>query len=399
MGGLLSAMSWVVLGDSEYVIMTTSNIIASSQELTSFVASREAMGFDVQIVDNSHEGWHGGTGQPAATNIRTWLQENYTNVAGDQTISHVLLIGDPDPSTGDIPMKMCRPDVTCPTDAYYAELTADWDPDGDGHAAEWGEFYTTSALELRSYEVLVGRIPYYGNITNLDSILSKLVEYCEEGRLSALWRTNALLAMDSEMMLTRTDIAGQNIRNNAVIPADWSCHRIYDRSDYSPETTPCTFISVTNRWANQSYGSVFWLSHGSPTWANDVITVSRISVLDDTHPSFVFLGSCSNAHPETANNLAYSLLEHGAVNTIGATRHVSQSFDYEAPGSFYRIQSLYAEGIVKKRESASEALYELKRAEAPDRASFLRNYLAFNVYGCPAMSPYSVRFSGPQWSF
>lgn len=121
-----------------YVIITTSAIQSASTELADFVTSKEARGFTVQVVTEGT--WGGGTGNTAAENIRFWLQNNYNAL----DIEYVLLIGNPNPSSGDVPMKMCYPQdydtyyEECPTDFYFAELTSNWDSDGD---SRYGEYY------------------------------------------------------------------------------------------------------------------------------------------------------------------------------------------------------------------------------------------------------------------
>ena len=63
-----------------------------------------------------------------------------------------------------------------PTDFYYAELTSnDWDKDGDGRIGEYDDDF--SGNPPRAAEVAVGRIPYYGSITDLDHILLKIIDY------------------------------------------------------------------------------------------------------------------------------------------------------------------------------------------------------------------------------
>jgi hypothetical protein len=141
-----------------YVIIT-SNAIANncSMSLQNFIHMKELEGHTVKVATESDFG--GLTGQApngTAEKIRKWLQDNRDPLQ----IRYVLLIGDPDPDdplalpddyprpwsqppntpekTGDIPMKMCFPlfhDDHCresPTDYFYADLSGNWDLDGDG---------------------------------------------------------------------------------------------------------------------------------------------------------------------------------------------------------------------------------------------------------------------------
>lgn len=134
-------------GTYDYVIVTTNDIVANSNRLDNFVYLKELMGHTVKIVTEDDFG--SLTGQAPngrAEKIRQWLINNYASMG----INHVLLIGDPDPddpsnatdSVGDIPMKMCWPRYfswnyrESPTDYFYADLTGNWDLDGDGYFGE-----------------------------------------------------------------------------------------------------------------------------------------------------------------------------------------------------------------------------------------------------------------------
>ena len=405
------ALFWAVwssslfAASSGYVIITTTNIVAQSTELTNFVTLRTTHGFDVQVISNTptvQGGWGGGTGDTAAANIRSWLQQHYTNQSSEIVIDYVLLIGNPDPSTGDVPMKKCYPANTTtmePSDLYYAELTADWDANTNGFCGEWADS-TNSCLEFRTYEVSVGRIPFYGNINTLDAILQKIRVYEEEVRLEVGWRPKALLAMNQEDIYITTRYQGEWIKDNAVIPKEWSYHRVYD--DGSPETSPCTVSNVTSVWTNDDFGVVSWFSHGSPTVAVDVMDLDHAASLDDAHPAFVFQGSCLNAHPETTNNLAFTLLSKGSLSTVAATREASYLMfimpDYQrdfAPG----FHIWYVRRLVRDELPAADALLQHKYENPPRNATAWCNYIIFNLYGCPAGSPYAVRFHGPVWSF
>ena len=132
--------------DPDYVIITT-NTIRDSGKLANFVTHKTAQGHSVQIVTEDDYG--ALTGQPpygTAEKIRQWLMNNYVALG----IHYVLLIGDPDPddpaddadSVGDVPMKMMWPHRQyssyreSPTDYFYADLTGNWDLDGDGFFGE-----------------------------------------------------------------------------------------------------------------------------------------------------------------------------------------------------------------------------------------------------------------------
>ena len=81
-----------------------------------------------------------------------------------------------------------------PTDYFYADLTGNWDWDGDGYYGEWGDYTHGGGVDFAN-EVYVGRIPVYGgDYATLDGILQKTIDY-ETDPNPRGWRKNALLPM------------------------------------------------------------------------------------------------------------------------------------------------------------------------------------------------------------
>ena len=137
----------------EYVIITTNAIVENSERLDNFIYLKELYGHNVKVVtEDDFDGLTGQAPNGRAEKIRQWLIDN--DPVYD--IDYVLLIGDPDPDdptnpsdlVGDIPMKYCWPNYfswKCwdkwayrgsPTDFFYADLTGNWDLDGDGFFGE-----------------------------------------------------------------------------------------------------------------------------------------------------------------------------------------------------------------------------------------------------------------------
>jgi len=135
----------------DYVIITTNAIEANSAKLASFVSHKESQGHSVLVItEDEFGGLAGQAPNHKAEKIRKWLIDNYAAMG----IEYVLLIGDPHPyesTEGDIPMKMCWPRhgvgdgyEESPTDYFYADLTGNWDHDGDGYYGEWTDDYLVS---------------------------------------------------------------------------------------------------------------------------------------------------------------------------------------------------------------------------------------------------------------
>lgn len=137
--------------DPDYVIITTNAIVAGSGSgLTDFVNHKINLGHTVQVVTETDYGpLTGQAPDGTAEKIRQWLINNYIPLG----IKWVLLIGNPDPddpaepadAVGDVPMKMCWPRRGAtwypnyddsPTDHFYANLTGNWDLDGDAFYGE-----------------------------------------------------------------------------------------------------------------------------------------------------------------------------------------------------------------------------------------------------------------------
>jgi hypothetical protein len=389
-----------------YVIITTSAIQAASTKLTDFVASKAARGFTVQVVtDNA---WGGGTGNTAAENIRSWLKTNYVSL----NIKYALLIGNPNPSSGDVPMKMCYPQKydlaypECPTDFYYAELTSnDWDRDGDGKYGEYIDDFLS--IPPRVAEVAVGRIPYYGSISDLDHILSKIIDYETLPDADLSWRRHVLLPMKPSDNVTPGYQLGEEIRNTILVPNGWTYHRVYDQYNTycnpgdpgyilsipgDTETTPCTVSNVTNAWNASDFGGVFWWTHGSSTSAEYVMDSATAATLDDAHPSFAFQCSCLNGAPETTNNLGYSLLKNGCVSTVSASRvswYQTKQTSFAGTPTNAGMTFEYASRLIADEMYAGDALNGLKADVSPYDQVLWMNYLDFNLYGDPALGLYT----------
>ena len=394
---------------STYAIITTNDIVTQSTELNKFVQSKQQRGFNVLVL--TEDQWGGGIGDQAAENIRNWLQNNYQN----SNLEHVLLIGNPNPDYGEVPMKNIwarshragleqdYTNIIYPSDFYYADLTGNWDLNGNGRYGESGDPYNNfeggdwgpGGIDIQ-WEVLVGRIPYYGVINDLDRILLKIRSYENTPKNSIAWRKNTLLAMepmtdepiDSPRYAPSYDV-GEAIKNNLLLPKNWNFHRIYDE-DYGlippPETIPLNFSNFLYTWQNKSFGAVFWLTHGNSQGADDIILSSHTGTLNDNFPAFTFQGSCSNAFPENSENLAYAILRNGGLTTLGATRLSFHGFGtyrfFGAPWVNEGLAYEYATRLIGMEQSGGQALFEVKQSYGIETYN---HSVAYNIYGDPSI--------------
>lgn len=381
-------------GNPGYTIITTSSIQANSIKLGDFVAYKQGLGFTVQVITETDFG--GGIGDTAAENIRSWLQSHYIS----DNIEYVLFIGNPHPTTGDVPMKFLILNLLsvfeAPSDFYFADLTGNWDLDGDGNYGEAQDDFGPGGVDVYA-EVLVGRIPYYGSISELDAILGKSINY-EHYTISSWgsidWRKKVLLPGEPLDEAEPGYALGEGIKNEILSRLGWPSHRIYDE-DYGlvppPEATPCNYTNVTEVWNGTAVGSdgqfglVEWLTHGSATDAIDVMNTTYVSSLKNTYPSFVFSASCNNAYPEVPGNLMYKLLVNGGVCCIGATREAESSIPLPDPlaGVSQSVGHAFEFCIrIVSGETCGQALYDLKSHLAH---GCWANSNVFNIYGDPGL--------------
>jgi len=413
----------------DYVIVTTNAIKTGSRELNNFVDHLQNIrGFKVKVVTEDDYG--SATGQQRAVNIRNWLKNNYLTMG----IKYVLLIGNPDPDDpsnpsdpfGDVPMMMCWPrvqgDNETPTDYFYADLTGNWNTDGDNY---YGEYAQDTGVDFTP-EVYVGRIPVYDDdYATLDRVLRKTMCYAFSG---TGWRNRVMLpvavsnyANEDNSGWPRTD--GLDLPKYVVeniLPSGWLHYVLYERAgrDPVPETAPyysapLTRDNVANEW-KKGYGVVFWFGHGSSEgayrkyWSFDdgdgvpesgemswvsFLSSSDAPGLNDSAPSFTFQCSCNNGYPEDRNNLGYALLKNGAIATVSSSRVSWYIVGYWRPRMLadnVEIGYRYVEKLLKNKLSAGAALYEAKAMLPHEDSVWWMNLFDFNLYGDPSISLFNA---------
>ena len=179
-------------------------------------------------------------------------------------------------------MKMCWPRLAAesykeaPTDYFYADLTGNWDYDGDEYYGEWTDDYPVSGGVDFAQEVYVGRIPVYdADYSTLDGILQKIIDYETEASID--WRESALLPMGfkGENEDGKYDAAqlAEQMRDDDLNAAGFSSWRMYQQgngacgldSTYTSEEELRGGTVARDRWATNNYGIVCWYGHGSST--------------------------------------------------------------------------------------------------------------------------------------
>jgi hypothetical protein len=394
----------------DYVIITTNAIETNSTKLTAFVAHKQAKGFSVLVVTEDDYG--GLTGQPPngrEEKVRQWLKNNYVAYS----IEYVLLIGNPTPAgTGAtaVPMKMCWPrlgagsDEESPTDYFFADLTGDWNKDGDAYYGEYtGDWGVAGGVDFMP-EVYVGRIPFYGTYADLDSILQKTMDYANATNIG--WRSSILLPMSFSQSGYDGAPMAQQMWDDYLSGAGYSRWRQYQQGNgacgpdsiYPSDQELRGGTVVRDRWAANDYGIVCWWGHGSATsasvgydgcWDGTLFDNGQTASLDDGHPSFVYQCSWLNGYPENTDNLQYAILKRGGIATVSASRvswfNTGVGYgDFDGSTTNSGIGYEYVERVANGL-TASEALYGAKSSMTPESNTRLMNFYDFNLYGDPAI--------------
>ncbi len=402
----------------DYVILTTNAIVAGSAVLDDFVAHKEGRGHSVLVVTESAYGsLSGPSPNGTAEKIRQWLKNNYLSYG----IEYVLLIGNPNPASGDVPMKLCWPRKNAttytdyrdaPTDAFYADLTGNWDLDGDGYYGEWSQDTATGGVDFAN-EVYVGRIPVYSAAYGtLDDILQKTIDY-ENELAPAAWRASALLPMSFGTTSYDGAPLAEQMMDDYLDDAGYASWTQYQQgsgacglnSSYSSNQELRGGTVVRNRWAANDYGLVLWWGHGSETlaavgcdgcWDGTLFSTSDATYLDDAHPAFVYQNSCLNGYPEYSTNLQYALLKNGAVTTVGATRvswfsTVVGYGNFDGSPSNAGIGYEYAGRLTLGDQPAGKALANTRASLTASADAWLMNFYVFNLYGDPSTALSSTK--------
>ena len=243
-------------------------------------------------------------------------------------------------------------------------------------------------------EVYVGRIPVYNDdYDQLDEILRKIIDYeTDPGDIS--WRESILLPMVEMNDTTFSGGLGEAIKTDVADHCGYSSYRIYEPEDagFSPEAIGPTIEKVKDEWIN-GYGMVTWHTHGGEEGASHVMNTANVGGLDDTRPSFTMQASCHNAWPENPDNLAYSLLKHGAIATIAGTRMTTVQFgdylyaDFDPPEYMnHQMAYYYTLYVMRDNMPAGVAYSEVVKChKAPNS-----NAIEFNLYGDPECQLFTV---------
>lgn len=390
-----------------YLIITSESLEQSVEFFTNW---KEHNGYSVDVKTVS---WISSQveGYDTAEKIRNFLQFTYD----EHPVEYVLFVG----NDQIIPWRYCQivPDSEpIPTDFYYSDLSSDWDSDNDHVYAEFGEDdWPDFTAELH-----VGRIPFT-DPSIVRRICQKIITYEQD---EDDWKKNALLIgafsnFENEDNLgdPRTDNAFlmEVLKNNIFQPNNYQSTTSYETSGLQKSVFDCdvplTSVHINELLIDNNYGIITWGSHGNPMgsyrryWKEDpnnnyipdrgeirseyFITNQNNDLLDDSKPSLIFSCSCNNADPDDEKNLGKTLLDHGAVAFIGATKESRYEVGWksiEDDGNM-AITYHFFENFIEKKQRIGEALDNaLTDSWYNDTTPIFKNMLVFNLYGDPSLS-------------
>jgi hypothetical protein len=177
----------------DYVIITKDSLISAFDD---FVEWKKRKGIDIGVVDvdsiiSAYPNGDELSGiDDDAGSVRQYLINAYEN----GTV-YVLIGGDDEV----VPVRECKRDHNPITDLYYAELTEDWDADGDGLYAEYPSNEIGSTNDYEDIEIFVGRITA-NKIIEINNWVSKLLVYEQDpGRGDPSYLTNAFFTQADTM--------------------------------------------------------------------------------------------------------------------------------------------------------------------------------------------------------
>lgn len=367
---------------STYLVITSKALKNALHSLDEFTRVKKAKGYAVEVI--TEETWGGGDGATAAIKIREWLQENFES----RNIEYVLFIGNP--SEGAVPMKYCYPDRgdrhSCYIDFFYGDLSGDWDKNKNGKFGEWGfgDSNDNGTGGLDQYaEVYVGRIPYYGNISETEALLRKMIKYETEKRADIGWRNNVYLPLNAFEAFDGSQL-GRAMMSKVFTPAGSNVTPLYDRS--------CNIDAVIQKWNAGDYGIVTWQGHGLDDYTEGVMYSHRTPELDDSYPAHVYQISCHNGKPANPKNLGYAIFKNAAISTVSAAIQVLYSASMKELGTSATTRHwayMYDKGLVLDSLSSGESMAQAKATLKLTFDSDWLNASEMNLYGCPEIGLYS----------
>ena len=373
-------------GQNGYAILISSALKGKLKNLKAFVKHKQARGFKVHVVYSDQ--WGEGRGLDSVKNCTKWLKENYKK----RHLLYVLLVGDPDPDEGDIAHAATS---LAWTDWPYMDLDSDWSPalykkvKGKKKGSEEGAESSSAEVcdaEPRpegalsgkkakgiekingQWEVLVGRIPWYGEdsshwkAADVDIILARTMRY-ENAKGDLSWRMNWAFAEHGDgSKKTRTrellDKFGADYVRlwqqwGDTAPPDGEPNEIKHTLNHHQETR------------KDPIGIVHYHSHGTGDAVCATISTKSAVDLKDDFPAVHYVNACSVGTPRNDKNIVAALFRFNGIAAIGPSMSVisPNGAKIKIPGSLYTGQSIGESfwNLQKSRSYGEQGIWGLNK--------------------------------------
>ena len=443
---LLFSSTLMAEADRSMIIVTSNYIKENSEKLDEFIKEKEKRGFSILLGTEEQFGGEDVKGPEKAILIREWLKTVYSDY------SFLLIIGDPHPKYGEIPIVQGiprgaeTPDIceqfglicnVVETDNFYSDLDGGWDLNENGTYGEYEFDYGNNGVDYDP-ELIVGRLPvYYDDVDELDRMLGNIINFMNETAEGTSYRLKTMFATTFVWFKGYNNLGTvRNENKDTAEVSEWIIHNVlskYENTSYTrlyegegvvhskfEYDRPLTEENFIDEWGN-NYGMVFWFGHGLPQ------SVSRTIWVEDTNdndlgennevesveflrsedgekfevekPAFVAAESCEVGSIDVPDNITSTLLLNNAAIGMISASNVSDdsdtdwsSVDNEIDETSYGIDAIapsFFRGLLDGE--AGGAVFAGIRYELAADSTITRtheNKLMINYFGDPSLTLY-----------
>ncbi len=274
-----------------YLIVSPETLV-SNEVFNDFIAFKSGLGFDpytrtIEWITNN------SPGDDFPEKLRNYLQIAYeANTSGPSNVRYALLVGNKD----EIPFREVYPrwpdqkGVTL-SDWYFADLTGDWNSNGNGRFGEGMLLDDPTDEADLHYEVAIGRLPFSGK-ENVERALNTIMAFERDGGVwkmrtiqagafmefsGLVWKPadapNGSYHASGDKIGADTDnaVLMDAIWNDILQPAGMSRTRLFEtslnangapHSSYSAEF-PLNVDNLVEAWNEERHGLVNLAGHGN----------------------------------------------------------------------------------------------------------------------------------------
>ncbi len=399
-----------------FIIVTTNDLTHELKKLQKYIDCKAKFrgfnvflatesDFDVKTAENVKRAIR--LGEPYGR-IRQYQIYNYLrDVYKKLNLRYVLFIGHSHPDVGDVPMiysggnyskadpngKFVRHQYQSPSDFPYCDLDTDYNHKKDSYF-NLDRPYIKEALKKgidRTPEVLVGRVPYYGEESaygkaeDVDAILERFIRYDTEKDIA--WRYNFMVTQKVGQEKDRALYEKNGLNYNLV------GRHIGTVSYDFPGLKGRTGGALANWEKIQDYpvGMFGEHSHGNARGMNGLSSRHFAAKGHDKWPTVLTLGACDIGHIEDSQNLIYTLLRFQSIAASGGTRSVTT---YGGNSRYVKENGLGKSMRLLKGESVGSAHWGwygslFKTGSLSGTASRI------NLYGDPSLVPFRYGMNAP----